>query len=183
MAAALLVIDAQMEYFEPVGRWVVRGGDEAVERIRALLEAFRAAGRPILHVVHEALDSESPVFRPGAEGVAMHPGIEVQPGEVVVRKHFPGAFTQTPLDAYLRRAGADGVVVTGFQTQHCCDATTRQARERGFRAAFVADATATRDLLLRGERVAAEDIQRATLAAMTGFADVMTADEVIRSLG
>jgi len=179
---ALLVIDAQEEYFAPVGQWVVTGGEEAMARIGELLAAFRAAGAPIFHIWHEALDPNSGVFRKGSEGVRLHKGAEPREGEELIRKHFPGAFTGTPLEAYLRRAGADAVVVTGFQTQHCCDATTRQARERGLDVLFTADATATRDLLLRGEVVPAAAIQRATLAAMTGFAEVVTAAEVGRAL-
>ncbi len=183
MPAALLVIDAQQEYFAPVGGLVVEGGPEALTKIKDLLAAFRAAGRPVVHIVHEALDPESSDFRAGSEGVRMHPELKVLAGEPVVKKHFPGAFSQTPLEAYLRRAGVDIVVVTGFQTQHCCDTTARQARERGLRVLFTSDATATRDLLLRGQVVAAEDIQRATLAAMTGFAEIVTAAEAVRAVG
>jgi nicotinamidase-related amidase len=179
---ALLVVDAQQEYFAPVGKWVVTGGEAALDEIERLLAAFRAAGQPVLHIVHEALDPASSVFRAGSEGTRMHPRLEVLAGEFLLRKHFPGSFTQTPLDAYLRRAGVDTVVVTGFQTQHCCDATSRQARERGFAVLFTSDATATRDLLLRGERVTAAEVHRATLAAMTGFGDVVTAAEVVRAI-
>ena len=179
--AALLVIDAQQEYFAPVGGLVVEGGPEALSKIKELLAAFRAAGRPVVHVVHEALDPDSSDFRAGSEGARMHPELQTLAGEPVVKKHFPGAFSQTPLEAYLRRAGVDTVVITGFQTQHCCDTTARQARERGFKVLFTSDATATRNLLLRGEVVAAGEIQRATLAAMTGFAEVVTAAEAARA--
>ncbi len=182
MRPALLVIDAQQEYFAPVGRLVVRGGEEALGRIEELLAAFRAAGAPVMHIVHEALDPNSLDFRAGSEGARMHPELAVREGEMLVTKHFPGSFSQTPLEAYLRRAGADTLVVTGFQTQHCCDTTTRQGRERGFRVLFTSDATATRDLLLRGEVVTAAEVQRATLAAMTGFAEVVTAAEAAAAL-
>ncbi len=183
MRAALLVIDAQQEYFAPVGGLVVKGGSEAIAKIQDLLAAFRAAGLPVLHVVHEALDPDASDFRAGSEGVKMHPDLTVLPGEPVVKKHYPGAFSQTPLEAYLRRAGVDAVVITGFQTQHCCDTTTRQAKERGLRVLFTSDATATRDLLLRGEKVPAEEVQRGTLAAMTGFATIVSAAEVRQELG
>ena len=77
----------------------------------------------------------------------------------MVKKHFPGSFTQTPLKAYLRRAGVDTLVVSGFQTHHCCDTTTRQARERGFAVLFAEDATATRDLTLQGRVVTAAEVK------------------------
>ncbi|EQD36249.1 isochorismatase hydrolase, partial [mine drainage metagenome] len=69
---ALLVIDAQQEYFSPWGKWVVEGGPEALDRIQMLLSAFRDAGFPVVHITHEALDPDSPVFRAGSEGVRMH---------------------------------------------------------------------------------------------------------------
>ncbi len=182
MRPALLVIDAQQEYFAPVGRLVVRGGEAALDRIQELLAAFRAAGLPVMHIVHEALDPNSLDFRAGSEGARMHPELAVREGEPLLKKHFPGSFSQTPLEAYLKRAGADAVVVTGFQTQHCCDTTTRQARERGLGVLFTSDATATRDLMLRGELVPAAEVQRATLAAMTGFAEVVSAAEALARL-
>lgn len=182
MTAALLVIDAQQEYFAPYGRWVVEGAEASFAQIQKLLATFRSAGRAIVHICHEALDPSSLVFRAGSDGARMHPDLRVLAGEPVLKKHFPGAFTQTPLDAYLRRAGVDTLVISGYQTQHCCDTTTRQARERGFRVLFAEDATATRDLLLRGKVVTAAQIKKATLAVLGGFADVVTAHEVIDTL-
>ncbi len=178
MQPALIVIDAQQEYFEPYGQWVVDGGPEALANINRLLKVWRARNWPVIHLVHEALDPQSPVFRARSAGVLIHPQLDIAAGEPVLTKHFPGAFTQTPLDAYLSRAGADTVVITGFQTHHCCDATTRQARERGYRCLFIDDATATRNLSLRGTIVSAAEIQRATCAAMTGFAEILHTGEV-----
>lgn len=182
MRPALLVIDAQQEYFAPYGKWLVQRGEEALAEIQRILEGFRRHGLPVMHITHEALDPSSMVFRAGSGGVLVHPDLAVLEGESVLKKHFPGSFTQTPLDAYLRRAGADTLVVTGFQTHHCCDTTTRQARERGFQVLFTSDATATRDLVVRGEVVTAAHLQRATLAAMVGFASIHTAEEVVKLL-
>ncbi|MDA8345472.1 MAG: cysteine hydrolase family protein [Thermaerobacter sp.] len=181
MQPALLVIDAQQEYFRPHGRWVVTGGEEALAQIETLLAAFRGEGLPVFHIVHEALDPQSPVFRAGSEGQKMHPALSVQPGEHLIKKHFPGSFTETPLAAYLRRAGVDTPFITGFMTHVCCDTTTRQAAERGLHPVFVSDATATRGRPFAGEIVPAPDIQRATCAAMGDFAEVLaTQDAILR---
>jgi nicotinamidase-related amidase len=182
MRPGLLVIDAQQEYFHPHGRWVLTGGEEALSQIEALLSAFRAHGWPVFFITHESLDPQSPVFRRGSEGQKLHPALTVQAGEDLIVKHFPGSFSQTPLEAHLRRAGVDRVVVTGFMTHLCADTTTRQADERGLRPIFVADATATRDRPLGGEIVAAVDIQRATCAAMGDFAEVLETEEVLSLL-
>ena len=180
MKSGLLVIDAQSEYFAPYGKWVLPEGEQALERIQALLAAARATDTPVFHIVHKGLDPQARVFRADSDGVRMHPALAVQPGELVIKKHFPGAFTQTPLEAYLRRAGVDTVIVSGYMTQLCCDTTTRQARERDFDVLFAADATAARDLAgADGEIVPHAIIQRATLAAMGQFAQVLPAQAII----
>lgn len=180
---ALLVIDVQNEYFAPLGKWVLPGGDEALVRIRALLDAHRRAGLPVFHIVHESLDPASPVFRPGTPAVGIHPAIDPRPGERRILKHFPGSFTQTPLEAYLRLSGADTVVICGFMTHMCCDTTTRQARERGFRVWFASDATATRHLRLADRVVPHHVVHETTLAVMAEFAEVLTSEAIVGRLG
>ena len=51
---ALVVIDAQQEYFAPLGRIVLPDGPPAVERIAELLAWARERGMPVVHVVHES---------------------------------------------------------------------------------------------------------------------------------
>jgi nicotinamidase-related amidase len=124
MKAALLVIDAQNEYFAPHGQWVLPDGEPALAQIQVLLTAARHGEVPVFHIVHEALDPRLPVFRPGSAGAEIHPDIAVLPGERRLLKHFPGSFTQTALEAYLRAACVDTVIICGYQTQLCCDTTT-----------------------------------------------------------
>lgn len=182
MKAALLVIDAQNEYFAPHGQWVLPEGERALERIQALLRAARDAGVPVLHILHERLGVTSGVFVPGSIGVEMHPALDVRPGEQRIVKHFPGAFTQTDLEARLKLVGADTLIISGYMTHLCCDTTTRQASERGYGVRFAADATATRDLTVNGVTVPYDTIQRSTLAVMTQFAQVQTAEELIATV-
>ena len=52
--SALLVIDAQQEYFAPTGKLVLPDGPAAIERIAAMLAWARAAGLPVVHVTHES---------------------------------------------------------------------------------------------------------------------------------
>jgi nicotinamidase-related amidase len=180
MKPALLVIDIQNEYFAPHGKWVLPEGEHALERIQTLLAGARAAGIPVFHIVHESLDPAGPVFAPGSVGAEMHPAIVPLPGERRLTKHVPGAFTGTPLEIYLRRAGVDTVIVSGYMTHLCCDTTSRQARERGFDVLFAADATATRDLARDGATVPHAAIQQATLAIMaTSFARVLPVETIL----
>ena len=182
MKPALLVIDAQQEYFAPHGKWVLPYGERALERIHALIAAARAAAVPVYYIQHESLDPNAGVFRAGSPGVALHPSLAPAPTEPVITKHFPNSFAQTPLAARLRQAGVDTFIVSGYMTQLCCDTTTRAAEEHGFSALFARDATAARDLRLNGELFTHDRIHAATLAIMTEFADVLTAEEIIARL-
>lgn len=182
MKPALLIIDVQNEYFAPHGQWALPDGERALERIQALLAAARATATPVIHIRHERLGATTGVFVPGSVGAQPHAGIEPAPGETRLLKHFPGAFTQTALEAHLKAAGADTVIVSGYQTHLCCDTTTRQASERGYKALFAADATATRDLTANGRVVPHTVIHEATLAAMGDFATVLPAEDIIARL-
>ncbi|HVB25232.1 MAG TPA: cysteine hydrolase family protein [Ktedonobacteraceae bacterium] len=182
MKPALLVIDVQNEYFAPHGQWVLPDGEKALPHIQALLAAARDAQIPIVHITHEELDPGSSIFRAGSIAVDMHPAIEVRPEEKLIKKHFPGSFTQTPLEAYLRQHNVDTVIISGFMTQMCCDTTTRQADERGLATLFASDATAARDLTLNGQTVSHRIIHETTLAVMTQFATVLSAEDIIKKL-
>lgn len=182
MKPALLVIDVQNEYFAPHGQWTLPEGERALERINALIAVARGASTPIFHILHERLGSTSGVFAPGSVGAQMYAGLDTRPDETRILKHFPGSFTQTPLEAHLRQVGADTLVVAGYMTHLCCDTTTRQARERGYDVLFAADATATRDLMLNGETVPYRTIQESTLAIMGNFAEALDSETIARRL-
>ena len=64
---ALVVIDAQQEYFAPLGRIVLPDGPPAVERIAELLAWARERGMPIVHVVHESRRPNPTTFVPGSK--------------------------------------------------------------------------------------------------------------------
>ena len=67
----------------------------------------------------------------------------------------------------------DTVIICGTLTNYCCGATARQAYERSFKVVFGSDVTSTDD----------PDMQESELKVLRkGFAKVLTADEIIRTL-
>lgn len=56
---ALLIIDAQQEYFASVGELVLPDGPKAVKQIARSLEWARAKGVPVVHITHESRRSKS----------------------------------------------------------------------------------------------------------------------------
>ena len=167
---ALIVIDAQQEYFAPLGKVVLPGGPAAVKKIAEALAWARAQKLPVIHVVHESRKPGAPIFAPGSPGLDIHPDARPAPGEPVVQKHLPGSFTGTPLEEILRQQGIERVLIAGFMTQMCVDTTTRQAAHLGFQVTVLSDATAAMAVKgPEGETIPATEVHRTHLGSLSGF--------------
>ncbi|HEY0879434.1 MAG TPA: cysteine hydrolase family protein [Zeimonas sp.] len=177
MNTALLIIDIQNDYF-PGGAMELVGSDAAGSRASTVLEAFRSAGLPVVHVQHVSTRPGATFFLPDTRGVEIHESVAPRAGETIVRKHFPNAFRETTLLEQLRGQDIGRLVIAGMMTHMCVDTSTRAAADLGFDCVLVHDACATRDLSFGGRTVAAADVQAAYVAGMNGiFAKVIAADD------
>jgi ureidoacrylate peracid hydrolase len=167
-STALLVIDMQRGFVHAGEAMEVPAAREAVPRIRTLVDAFRAKGRPV--VFTEFVYSDAAPLLVGAihpEHLRALPGTprgfgvpssscheddpsvatvdELAPraDELVVRKRWYDAFAGTPLDGALRARGVDTLVVTGTMTDICVLATVVGAFSREYRITVVEDAVTT----------------------------------------
>lgn len=183
MKYALLVIDAQQEYFAPHGGLPLPGATAALANILRLLSVARDRNDTVIHISHESLDPDAALFRHGSDGASMHEAIAVQSGELQILKHVPGSFTGTALEQILRRVNSDALIICGYMTQQCCEMTTRQASERGITTIVAADACAARALSLGDRIFSASEVHEATLAVLTQYARVLTTHEILRELG
>ena len=139
----------------------------------ALRDAARAAGVPVIQVgvvrprvrgAYDALRSSNAVkagkaprdilsLAPGSDDVAF--ALPPQPDEEVVHKVGVSAFQGTRLDALLRNAGVEDVVVGGAFTHMVVESTVRQGFDLGYRMTVVEDlccapAAAPHDAALAG---------------------------------
>jgi len=176
---ALLIIDVQETFDEP--RWGRRNNPGAEANVARLLDAWRAAGRPVFHVRHLNLTPGSS-FHPDAPGSRIKALVRPLYGEPLIEKTVNSAFIGTDLEERLRRARVTAVVITGLTTNHCVETTARMAGNLGFDTYFVSDATATFDRVgPDGVRHAAEDIQAMTLSNLNEeFATIVTTNEALR---
>jgi nicotinamidase-related amidase len=179
---ALLLVDVQQGLDDP--RWGARNNPQAEQRIADLLAAWRAAGRPVIHVQHLSLRPQSPL-RADAPGHAFKVEALPMADEPVFRKHVNSAFIGTDLEAYLRANGIESLVVVGITTDHCVSSTARMAGNLGFAVTVVEDATATFERHgPDGTHLSADLMHRAALASLHGeFATVRSARDVLAALG
>jgi len=179
---ALVVIDAQQEYFAPIGKVVLPDGPAAAQHIARAPAWARAGGVPVVHIVHESRRPNATTFAPGSPTLEIHPQARPAAGEPVLQKHLPGSFTGTGLETLLRERGVERLLVAGFMTQMCVDTTTRQAAHLGFRVTVLADACAAKAVTgPDGTPISADQVHRTHLGSLDGFlADITTVDDVAR---
>lgn len=174
---ALVPIDVQRAFDHP--RWGPRNQPQAEQRIARLLAAWRDAGLPIFHVRHSSRHRESPLHA-SHPGFAFKPEAAPLPGEPVITKDVNSAFIGTHLEARLREAGIERVILFGFTTQHCVSTTTRMAANLGFEAIVVSDATVAFEAPGSHGPIAAETVHEVSLATLRDeFATILTADQAI----
>jgi nicotinamidase-related amidase len=122
---ALLIIDMQKLFIDP-GRSRM-DVERACEHINHVAGLLRRGGHTVVHV-RDVEEAEA-----GEERLGFIPEVRVEPSDLHVEKVYSNAFWQTGLEALLREAGADLVIVSGYAAQHCVLATYNGAAERGFK--------------------------------------------------
>jgi len=175
----LLIIDIQRDYF-PGGAYPLVEPEAAAEAARRVLDSFRDAGDPVIHMKHVWDAPDADFMRPGTEGIEIHPTVAPADGELVLEKASPNSFVETPLEEELRECDPDQLVVAGMMSSMCVDATVRAAADLGFSATVVHDACAAPDLEFNGVSVPGATAHAAFMAALAdGYAEVRSAAELI----
>ncbi len=177
---ALLIIDVQQGLDEPrLGR---RNNPEAESNMARLLDEWRARRRPIFHVQHMSTEPDSPL-RPELPGNAIKREVAPIGGEPIIQKRVNSAFIGTDLQARLEAAGLTSLIIVGLTTDHCVSSTARMARDLGFCATVVADATAAHERLsYNGKHFSGEMVHELALANLhQEFAAILTTDQVLGS--
>ena len=178
MARGLVIVDIQRDYF-PDGAHPLEGPEAAAASAARLLAGFRAAGDPVFHVRHIWDEEDATFMRPGTDGVQIHESVAPLDGETVISKEHPNSFRETELEAELRKAGVDELVVCGMMTSMCVDATVRAAVDLGFDTTVAHDACATCDLDFGATSIPAASVHAAFLAALAdGYAAVVATDDI-----
>ncbi|TGU72642.1 cysteine hydrolase [Geomonas terrae] len=178
----LIIIDIQNDYFAG-GTMELVGMPEAAANARLLLDAYCAAGLPVIHVQHLAARPDATFFIPGTPGAEINQIAAPIASEPVVVKHFPNSFRETGLLDLLKSKQITNLTICGAMSHMCIDTTVRAAFDLGFTCTLAADACATRDLTFEGHIVPAADVHAAYMSALSlVFARVTATATVIEEL-
>jgi len=178
MPRALLIIDIQRDYF-PGGAYPLVEPEAAAGAARRVLDRFRDAGEPVVHLKHVWDAPDAAFMKPGTPGIEIHETVAPADGEPVIEKTEPNGLLGTSLEERLRADGVDELVVAGMMSSMCVDATVRSAAERGFTVTVVHDACAAPDLEFSGATIHGASVHGAFMAALgDGYATLSSSDEV-----
>jgi len=202
--SALLIVDMQNDFLHPAGSFghIARQHPEAnidlpflvgtIPQVKRLIEAFRAAGRPVVYIAHvmkpDYSDAAWPYWRfdldpshgnrthcvVGTWGAEIIDELKPHDGEHLIAKKGFGGFANTALDTVLRNLGVTTCVISGVTTCVCVSNTIRGGVEYNYRMILVSDAVAEVN----------RDSHDAELRTMSrAFADLKTTDEVVQLFG
>ncbi len=178
MTRALVIVDIQRDYF-PGGKMPLHQPEEAAAKAGQVLEAFRAAGDPVIHIQHLS-PAGLGFLEEGSDGAEIMDPVRPVGDEIVIQKRAPNSFLRTDLEQRLRALDVQEIVLVGMMTSMCVDATTRAGADLGFRMTLVPDACAAPSLEYGGQRVAGADVHASFIAALGQFyATVTPAAELV----
>jgi len=181
MSRCLLVIDVQNEYF--VGKLPITYPANTLPNILNAMDAAHIAGVPVIVIQHAAPQADSVVFRRGSLEWQLRSEVAVRPRAALIHKHFPGSFTGTDLEKWLRDHKIETVTIAGYMTQMCCDTTARQALHLGFNVEFLSDATGTLDITNEAGSITAEQLHHAILITQQmRFSQVISTERWISTI-
>jgi len=133
------------------GRCFLPAAEPVVGNIRRLLEAWRAADRPVLFTQHCHRGGRdlgmlgkffSDYIRAGEQEAEIVAPLAPRSDERVVQKTTYDAFLGTGLAELLKARDCSQVVITGVLAHMCCETTARSAFCRGFEVYIPVDGVA-----------------------------------------
>jgi nicotinamidase/pyrazinamidase len=166
---ALVVVDVQNDFADPAGSLSVAGGERVVDVVNTQVDEAVSAGALVVYTqdwhppstphfakdggiwpVHCVADTWGSELHPRltVAGPVVHKGVSGEDGYsgFTMRHPLTGETSATDLEALLREAGSERLVVVGLATDYCVLATALDALRLGFETTVIRDAVAAVDL-------------------------------------
>jgi nicotinamidase-related amidase len=183
---ALVVIDAQQEYFDGLLPIQYPARDKSIVSIQTAINAAQQAGTPVVLVQHE-LPAEAPVFASGSATWQNRPEVAAHENTAAKRisKQFSSIFADTGLEAWLRGQDIDTITLVGYMTNNCVIASASAAEPLGFAVEVLSDATGAIDLANDAGIASARQVHETLMALLhsnwAAVADTATWTEALRT--
>lgn len=164
---ALIVIDAQQEYFEGLLQIQHPPRDESLARIAEAMNAAEQAGVPTVVVQHQA-PAGFPVFAPESPTFELHPEIAQRTESPAHRftKSFASIFAGTDLEDWLREREIDTITLVGYMTNNCVIGSAAAAEPLGFTVEVLSDATGAIDIANSAGAAPAQQVHETIMALL-----------------
>lgn len=132
---ALIVVDMQVGLLDGAPKHDLQGG---VDRINRLAAMVRGRSGKVVWIQHCGRPGDG--FVPNTPGWVFLPELDRQPADLVVQKTLNDPpFAGTELKATLRAIAPERLLVAGWATNFCVDATVRSAVSNNFNVVVVRD--------------------------------------------
>jgi nicotinamidase-related amidase len=175
---ALIVIDAQQEYFDGLLPIQYPSRDESIHNTVTAIEAADAAGIPVVIVQHVTAEG-FPVFAPNSATFSLHPEIERRASRAakLFTKPFASIFASTDLETWLRENSVDTITLAGYMTNNCVIGSAAAAEPLGFAVEVLSDATGAIDLVNAAGSAPAKQVHETLMALLhSNWAAVATTE-------
>jgi nicotinamidase-related amidase len=131
----MLIVDMQVGLLNGGPKHDLRG---VIDRINRLAARVREQVGIVIFIQHCGGPGDD--FEPNTPGWAFLPELVRDPADLVVQKQMNDPFAGAELQARLNRIAPDRVLVTGWATDLCVDATVRSAVSNHHNVVVVTDA-------------------------------------------
>lgn len=131
---ALIIVDMQVGLLKGLPKHDLAG---IIQRINRLAAMVRSGGGTVIFIQHHGPAGED--FAPGAPGWKLLPELDRRDGDLVLGKTLNDSFAGTELKARLDKIAPERVLIAGWATDFCVDATVRAAVANGYHVVPVAD--------------------------------------------
>ena len=179
MKKALLVIDVQNEYFSGKLKVTYPDPNKSLDNIIKVMDYAKENNMIIIVVQHTATSGDT--FFKDSNVCEVHPKILEKYYDYHIEKTKPSSFYKTNLEEILKKENIEGVIISGYMTQMCCDTTAREAFHMGYSVEFLSDATGTIDVSNKVGTISSKDLHNAILIAQSlRFSNLISSDEFIQ---
>lgn len=137
---ALIVVDMQVGLLVGEPKHDLPG---VIARINRLAANVRKRSGAVIFIQHCGAKGDD--FEPETPGWALLPELHRDPADIAVRKALNDPFAGTELAARLQAIAPDRVLIAGWATDFCVDATVRSAVSNHYDVVVVTDAHTLND--------------------------------------